>query len=285
MKLLFSAALSICLSVLAAPVNARGPSEVSFVNDQGVRLNGKLYQTSWSGPRPAVVMLHGCAGIYSYSDPSQGIAVLYREWAERLTSAGYVVLLVDSFTGRSTPQNQCGNGASGVSEVSDRPRDAYAALDFLKNQAKKVEVDAARVALLGWSHGGSSAFSTLSDTFSTRPEGRFQAAFAFYPGCGLFNAFGGISTSTYVPYASLTILHGSVDPLYTSEYCQTRVERAVAQGADGTSGKSIEMIVYTGAKHSFDNARAITQEFTIYDVNAKTSADAEVMGRLSQLLR
>ncbi len=266
-------------------VSAQTSRDVSFDNSQGIRLTGKLYRTAWSGARPAVVLLHGCAGIYSYSDPAKGIAMLYTEWAKRLTNTGYVVLLVDSFTPRSVPQNQCANGAVGVSEVSDRPHDAYAALAYLRRHNSKVDVDDQRVALIGWSHGGSSAFSTLSDTMDSRAEGRFRAGFAFYPGCGLYNAFGGISTSTYVPYAPLTILHGDADPLYTVGYCQTRVQRGVELGADGTNGKSISMIAYSGAKHSFDNARQVTSEFTIYDVNAKTSADAEIMNGLAAIFQ
>lgn len=276
---------ALCLAAaafgLSAPAWSQSVQDVSFVNSQGVLLTGKLYRPSWSGARPAVVLMHGCAGIYSYSDPARGIARLYTEWANRLASAGYVALLVDSFGPRGTPQNQCGNGPVGVSEVSDRPHDANAARAFLASRTG--EVDGQRIALLGWSHGGSSTFSALSNTMAT--AGGFRAGFAFYPGCGLYNAFGGISTSTYVPYAPLLILHGGADPLYQSGYCPTRIQRAIELGAGTASGNPIEMIVYSGAQHSFDNARKVDGEYTIYDVNAKSSADAEVMNRLPQLLR
>lgn len=248
-----------------------------------MRITGKLYRTHWSGARPAVVLLHGCAGIYSFSDPSRGVASLYTEWAERLTTAGYTALLVDSFSGRGAPQNQCGDGASGVSEVGDRPHDAYAALAYLFAKKSKVSTDAQRAFLLGWSHGGSSALATVSDTMANRKEGRFRGAFSFYPGCGLYNAFGGISGSTYVPYAPLTILHGGLDQLYTSGYCDTRVARAIDAGASELQGNPMQMIAYPGAKHSFDNARQLSNEWTAFDVNAKTSADAEVMNRLQML--
>lgn len=274
----------IALTAWAIPTVAQSQisSEVAFTNSQGVRLTGKLYLSSWSGPRPAIVLMHGCAGIYSNSDPSKGIARLYSEWADRLTKAGYAALLIDSFGPRGVTQNQCGNGPVGVSEVSDRPNDAYAGLAFLAS--RPLEFDAHRVAVIGWSHGGSSALSALSTTSGTRLEGRFRGAFAFYPGCGLRNAFDGIATSTYVPYAPLLIFHGDADPLYTVSYCQTRLQRAVALGASSTNGNPVEMIVYRSAKHSFDNARQVSNEFTIYDVNAKIAADAEAMNRLPDLL-
>lgn len=56
------------------------PQKVTFVNDQGITLTGWLFQPSTTGQHPAIVMLHGCSGVYSYSDPTRGIATLYREW-------------------------------------------------------------------------------------------------------------------------------------------------------------------------------------------------------------
>lgn len=274
----FTALLAAALTACSA--SALSVEDVSFPNAQGMRITGKLYRTHWSGARPAVVLLHGCAGVYSSSDPSRGIAALYTEWAERLTSAGYNALLVDSFTGRGAQQNQCGDGAGGVSEVGDRPHDAYAGLAYLQARKSKLSTDAQRIFLVGWSHGGSSALASMSDTMGNRKEGHFRAAFSFYPGCGLYNAFGGISSSTYVPYAPLTILHGGIDRLYTSGYCDTRVSRAIEAGASEPQGNPMRMIVYPGAKHSFDSARQPSGEWTAFDVSAKTSADAEVMNRL-----
>lgn len=271
-----SRTFGIFAAALCVSASAQTAFEVSFTNSQGVRLTGVLYSTHWSGERPAVVLMHGCSGVFSSSIPLQGIASLYRDWAARLTNQGYVALLVDSFSGRGVMQDQCGNGSAGVSEVSDRPYDAYAALQYL-NRSKRVAVDASRVFAMGWSQGGSSVMSALSSSFSSRKEGSFRGGFSFYPGCGLYNAFGGISTSTYTNYAPLTIFHGGIDPLYTVGYCQTRVDRAVAQGGP------LQMLVYSGAQHSFDMATAITSRWTAYDVNAKASANAEVMNRLGQL--
>lgn len=259
-----------------ASVGAAESKAVSFVNAQGIRITAHLFHSNWSGPRPTVVVMHGCADIYSLSDPSKGLAKLYLEWGTRLMQNGYHALVVDSFTARGTAQNQCGNGSAGVSEVSDRPLDAYAAARWL---VKRPEVNAQALALLGWSHGGSSVFATMSETADDGKSPRFKSAFSFYPGCGLYNAFGGISTSTYVPYAPLLILHGSADPLYQSGYCQTRLANAQLLNTN----RFMEMIAYPSAKHSFDNARAFDANWTIYDVNAKTSADAEIMNRLGYL--
>lgn len=244
------------------------PQKVTFVNDQGLTLTGWLFKPSTTGRHPAVVMLHGCSGVYSYSDPTRGIATLYREWGDRFVKAGYVALLVDSFTPRNAPQDQCGNGNTGVSEVNDRPHDAYAGLKYL---ASKSYVYADKIGLLGWSHGGSAAMSSL-DVSKFNASLNFKAAVAFYPGCGLYNAFGGVSTSTWKPYAPFVILIGSADTTVSPSFCQTRVSRAKALGASGTS-----ITIFTNAHHSFDMARSVTATFTQDDVNAKTAADAQAM--------
>lgn len=278
MKTLRTLLLAAC-SLLSAAASAN-PVDVSFPTLQGLTITGKLYLPAASSTRaPAVVLMHGCSGIYSYSDPSKGLALLYKEWGDRLVKAGYAALVVDSFSGRNMPQNQCGNGSDGVSEVTDRPYDAHGAAQFLKNSYSGW-VDSDRVALLGWSHGASSTLSTLSDSMVGQLGKPFKAGFAFYPGCGLYNAFGGITNSTYVPYAPLEIMHGSIDPLYTSGYCDKRVNNAIKLGST-----SMSMSVYLGAQHNFDNARMVDTKWTQADVDAKTATNAFVMLRLKEVFK
>lgn len=243
--------------------------DVSFENGQGITLAGKLYMPAGTGPFPAVIMMHGCAGVYANSDPGQGIASLYEEWAGRLNRAGYAALLVDSFTPRQAAQNQCGGGADGVSEVDDRPYDAAAAAEYLAGLAK---VRADRIGALGWSHGGSSVMASLGRGELAGME-RIRAGVSFYPGCGLFGAFGGISQSTWLPSAPFLILHAGADPLYRSGYCGTRLKRAEALGASAANGNPVHMTAHFRAKHSFDQANQVGDGFTRADVFAKRSAD------------
>jgi dienelactone hydrolase len=272
--------VGICLFVssLATPSPVRAwtstPQEVTFINDQGITLIGWLFKPAGTGPFRAVVMLHGCAGAYSYGDPAKGVTKLYREWGDRLVNAGYIALLVDSFTPRRAPQNQCGGPIT--SEVQDRPYDAYAGLKYL---ASKSFVAAGKVGLLGWSQGGSSGMATM-DVTKANPSYRFKAAAVFYPGCGLSNAFGGISRSTWKPYAPLVILIGSADRVVSLVTCQTRVTKAQALGATTT-----RITIFNNAQHKFDQATGITSTFTQYDVNAKVAADAQTMQLFALWLR
>jgi len=279
MKSLHKFLLASCC-LLSSPAFAAAPINVSFPTPQGITLTGKLYLPTGATPSaPAVVMMHGCSGIYSYSDPANGLALLYKEWGERLANAGYAALLVDSFSGRNEPQNQCGNGSDGVSEAADRPYDAMGAWQYLKTYYSGL-INPDKIALLGWSHGASSTLSALSSTWVGQWGKPFKVGFAFYPGCGLYNAYGGISTSTYTSYAPLHILHGSSDPFYTIGYCDKRINNAIKRGSINTS-----MSVYLKAQHSFDNARAVDSQWTQADVDAKASADAFVVLRLNSLFK
>lgn len=74
---------------------------------QGVNLSsppplGKmsLYRPKGTGPSPAVVLLHTCGGLGQH----------VFDWASRLTSAGYVSVVIDSFTPRGAGY-VCGNWA------------------------------------------------------------------------------------------------------------------------------------------------------------------------------
>lgn len=256
----------------AFPAPARAwsisPKKVTFVNAQGITLTGWLFKPAGKGPFPAVVMLHGCSGAYSYSNPAKGVMSLYREWGDRLVKAKYVALLVDSFTPRNVLQNQCNIGGALVSEVNERPFDAYAGLNYLASQSY---IAADKIGLLGWSQGGSTSMATIDVTNATASY-NFKAAVAFYPGCGMSDAFGGISQSTWTPYAPFVILQGSADVVVDPSLCQSRLARAQSFGATYAS-----MTLFTNAQHSFDLAKKVSGSYTQFDVDAKTAADAQAL--------
>ena len=100
----------------------------------------------------------------------------------------------------------------------------------------------------------------------------FKTAVVFYPGCGLYNAFGGLSASTWKPYGPFVILIGSADKVVSPAYCQTRVSRAQQLGASG-----VGITIFPNAHHSFDMATSVTATFTQDDVDAKAAADQQAM--------
>ncbi len=177
------------------------PTEVSFSSVTGppVTILDRLFNSGDAANKPAVIMLHGCAGIYSstcwaydrnttcYSkvttttncDTSccwtsdrraSKISPIYLEWGDRLVANGYVALLVDSFGPRDAGYQcttKCAANAvgTGVSEIFERPHDvaaAYAYLKTLKSSTNDPIVNVERVGLLGWSHGGSTVLASLA---------------------------------------------------------------------------------------------------------------------------
>ena len=174
-------------------------------------------------PYPAVVLLHGCNGMFGHS------AVI----ADRLSSWGYVTRAVDSLGRRvSGIANRCGRG------LPDQVFDAYAALRYL---AQLDFVDPARVAVLGQSLGAETALHAVVDgNFAAQSfKERFRAAIAYYPYCDTLMA---------TVAAPSLILVGEADERIPVEVCRQMVARARSDGAPLT------LIVYPGVHHNFDVA-------------------------------
>jgi len=173
-------------------------------------------------PYPAVVLLHGCNGMFGHS------AVI----ADRLSSWGYVTRAVDSLGRRvSGIANRCGRG------LPDQVFDAYAALRYL---SQLDFVDRARVAVFGQSMGGETALHAVDhDQVAQFFKERFRAAIAYYPYCD-------------IPAATMTaptlILIGEVDETNPVEQCREMVAHARPDGAP------IVLTVYPGVHHNFDVA-------------------------------
>jgi dienelactone hydrolase len=199
----------------------------------GTEITGYLFRPSQEGRAPAVVALHGCAGLFSPRRPER-LAPRQYDWAERLTAAGYAVLFVDSFRSRGI-ESVCTTREHTEVVPRRRARDAVGAASWL---TKQPFVDPERIALIGWSHGGSTALWAAAR--ETASEGfEFRTAIAFYPGC----RFVGWST-TWEPRVKVTILMGSEDDWTPPEPCRDLTQRF---------SKSIRMVEYPGAYHAFDS--------------------------------
>ena len=191
----------------------------------GDRIQGTLPKPDGAGPFPAVIGLHGCAGMHDTTK---------QRLVDELVARGYVILLVDSFATRGI-DHACTSTAY-ATFVRRRP-DAYGALAFL---ARQTFVAPQRVAVVGFSAG---AWVTLSvaETNSFEqfvPEGslRFRAAAAFYPPCKQAVARPGIPTLIFI---------GALDDWTPAADCSNRV------ASWGDDGPPVELVVHSGAYHGF----------------------------------
>lgn len=184
---------------------------------------GHLARPEGDRPHPALVLLHGCGGIQQS----------HLDWARLLADAGFVTLVVDSFRPRNLTSD-C-RGVSSSASPSARALDAFGALKFLSGFEF---VDPDRIGLIGWSHGGITVQNaTNTHGPGSRFEKTFQAAVAFYPYC--------IADRTYpVP---LLVLIGEADDWTPVSECR-KLEQLNRERQN-----DVELIVYPGAFHAFDN--------------------------------
>lgn len=237
---------------------AQTAESVHFPSADGkLQLAGYLYlpdAAKWPAPRPAIVMLHGRSGLFSAGAKSFGVSTLSsrtvmwgRFWADR----GYVGLYVDSFAPRGYPRGfeagtNDGRRPPEVNEVTVRPFDAYAGLDYLRTR-KDVQAD--RVFLQGWSNGGSAALSAMAARSiameTPTVERGFRAGIAVYPGCTPVTRHYG---SVYRSYAPLLLLIGTEDEEVSFRNC----EKLARSAADG----KLSFVRYEGATHSYDTPTA-----------------------------
>jgi dienelactone hydrolase len=223
------------VAVLALGVSglAWGGGESVHFPGPGIELAGRLYRPPGEGPFPAIVMLHGCSGLWAKSGEPTASVIF---WAEHFRDRGYMTLLVDSFGPRGE-KDICTQMVRRVSEATARPQDAHAALRWL---GSRKDVDAGRVHVMGWSNGGTATLHALRpDAPGRDPRGlQFRSGVAFYPGCAA------LAKMEYRPSTPILIQAGAADDWTPARHCEALVEHA----PPGT----VEIDVYAGAFHSFD---------------------------------
>ena len=235
---LLSALLALC-SGASAQEKVRFPSlDRDLTGGAPTQIEGLLYRQQGDAPTPAIILAHGCAGLYG----RDGVPTpRHHEWAWRFHALGYVVLHVDSFTPRGL-REICSKSGRTVSPSRERPRDVYGALVYLQG-LPFVQPD--RIGLLGWSNGGSTTLYTVDEAARARPAGLkhdFRAAVAFYPGCRTPLA----RKTAWTTAIPLLILMGDADDWTPAAPCEGLVERAKTLRAP------IDIHVYPGAYHDFD---------------------------------
>lgn len=227
--------LLILLAILAAGTRAATGAELERVDIPAPHLPGgtlvaymmRASQTSNHARTAAVVALHGCGGIYRNDGRQQERDL---DWARRLAAQGYTVLFPDSFGSRGLgPQCTVKNRTI---RVADRAPDVHAAARWL---GQRPFVERGKIAVIGWSHGGSATLSALDARLAPTPS-PFKVGIAFYPGCRIFARDPDWKTST-----PLHILMGAADDWTPPAPCRDLATR-----------QNISYTEYPAAYHGFD---------------------------------
>ena len=246
--------------LLALPAVAV-PQEASFTSLDGTLLKAWVFLPLDHAPRGTVIALHGCGGLYASRGPRPGAPSLltgsaavpeaarhrlnarHQAMADLLVAEGYAAVFPDSLTPRGETELCTQKISSRQISQTERRADALAALAWVAVQPwARAEPGPARMALLGWSHGGS---AVLSATDAARVDVRSQAprpllAVAFYPGCG------SALKSGYQPSAPLVLMLGEKDDWTPPGPC---IELGKTVGA--------EVHVYPDSYHDFDNPSGV----------------------------
>jgi dienelactone hydrolase len=191
----------------------------------GDRIQGYLAKPEGAGPFPAVIGLHGCAGMHDTTK---------RKLVDELVGWGYVVLLVDSFATRGI-EHACTGGVPGI--IYTRWSDAFGGLAFLARQSF---VDQRRVAAVGFSQGGwvnlLVAEASSLELFVRPSNLGFRAVVAFNPLCQA------VVGRLVIP---TLILIGALDQWTPAAHCSEKI------GAWRTGGQPVELIIYPDTHHGF----------------------------------
>lgn len=215
---------ALLFALAAPPLFAAPPEKVSIAagthSSAPQPLDGYLYQPEGTpaARRPGVVMMHGCGGPFGRDGTPNA---RHRMWGEYLASQGYVALLVDGFSPRGVKELCTQKFSERALRERDRVGDAFAALEWL---GKRDDVDASRLALLGWSHGGGTVLAASARISKQAPLA--AAVVSFYPGC----TNRAKEADKFRPAVPVLLLIGEADDWTPAAPCKALADSVAARG-------------------------------------------------------
>jgi dienelactone hydrolase len=215
----------------------------------------RLLSPTGAAPRPAVLLVSGCAGFVA-SDGNN----IYDERASELQAAGYFVLFVD-YVGRRYLRD-CGHVSH--AEVG---QDILEATAWIRRQAG---VDPDRISVVGWSYGGGGVLAALRAMPPESPA--FAKAVMYYPDCRAAKPWSAQGVTALM-------LLGAIDDVTLPAVCDSVTNRV--------SPQRVRSILYPNARHGFDvrglPERAEYPFGTIgYNAEAAKASWAAALGFLNQ---
>ncbi|MEO8389306.1 MAG: prolyl oligopeptidase family serine peptidase [Polaromonas sp.] len=255
------AILWLLTGVLAWPATSlAGPVQIPS-QDGKLQIPAYWFESGDTGPRPVVIGLHGCGGAL---DGQGNFSDRFFRYAGYFNAEHMHFLVLDSFTPR---------GQKSICEIltsrrtineEERREDVFAAIEWLSKQAS---VDASRIVVLGWSHGGQTVLSVLDagDKFVQAQKIKPAAGVAFYPGCAKFTRMW-----NYEIRSPLLLMVGEIDDWAPASYCVTLSGQLKKNSANASS----DLVVYPGSHHGFDS----TGPVTVRDNVANTKSGKATIG-------
>lgn len=244
----FRAAL-LCVITCAAAQGGFAQDEIEITRFQSLTFPGNIFTNFMPSPEegkpvtvfgmlrtpvgvervPAVILTHGCGGITGAETA----------WARELRELGIATFLINSFTGRDIAEICTGQPSISLASVLT---DVYRALALTASHPR---IDAARIALMGFSFGGRTTLWANHVRFQERyghGPARFAAFVAFYPPCYI-----SLADEDRIGPAPVRVFHGTADDWTPIAPCRGYVNRL------RNAGKNVGIFEYPAARHGFDN--------------------------------
>ncbi|MEG2153764.1 MAG: alpha/beta fold hydrolase [Burkholderiaceae bacterium] len=232
-------ALAFCLASMFSL--AAQAEEITLPMSDGGSLQAHWFPAPTNEARATVVALHGCGGLYQRDGKT--LDSRYPDYVEFLHSRGYHVLLPDSLGSR-------GSGPLCSLKYRDRKVNFEMrrndVIDAVNWAARQPQVDAKRIALLGWSHG---AMTTLTAIDSSRPDAPAIAGAAmFYPGCSAIS-----KRNDYRVEVPTLMMLGAKDDWTAPASCEKLAKRL----ANEDPAREFRLVVYPDSVHAFDSKNPV----------------------------
>jgi dienelactone hydrolase len=194
-----------------------------------VRIGAELRLPPGTARVPAAVMIHGSGGVGANVDG----------WAQALNAICIAAFILDTFTGRGISQT-----ITDQSQLSSFSMivDAYKSLELLSRHPR---IDPEQIAVMGFSKGGFASLYSSMKRFQRLwcASGiEFAAYISFYTRCDA-----PLLEDEIVSDRPIRLFHGSADDYVPVEPTRLYVERLKR------AGKDVQLTVYEGARHAFDN--------------------------------
>ena len=205
-------------------------------------------------PAPYVIFMHGCGGLKLDA---------VDHWAEFFVKRGVGVLMVDSLTPRNR-QEACGEG--GPQWPRRRADDVASSLAWLQTQTF---VRSDRIALMGQSQGGTAVLLAAQKQAASSKS--VVGAIAMYPACVL-----GVNGKAQFD-KPVVVMVGGEDTWAPAAAC----EELKALQADASM---MELTIYPGARHSFDNPGVYRMALGKYPVGEHAASRDKAKERIAQFI-
>lgn len=221
---------------------------------------------------PALIMFHGCGGLRQ----------LQEDYAQAALDAGYAVLNVGSNEARGIGRFGAMTQVCTAQRLwgQERAADVRAAIALA---AAEPGIDAERLALIGWSHGGWTVLDALSFSAGNRAAPSLtdvepglpgvRVAIAFYPYCGFLAHHDAGPLPGSIPVHA--VLSGA-DQVVPTQACVDVLADAKADGG------AVEYQVWDGLSHAFDEPNPPNDPRIRYDAEAAARARAHVTALLDR---